>query len=159
MALELPRRPQELRHSGGEGKAPPVEIVLGTGLAVVLHQLGLVIKEIEMRRRARHMEEDDVLYRGGKMRVPRNHRPAISARRGAAILCREGGQGHRAEAHGAVADKVTTGLGESIAPGLRAGKWINHGLAIVSSRFRRTLPTTDQAARSASSTPSGARPR
>ena len=124
----------------------------------MLDQLRLVIKKIQVGRRAGHVKEDHVLHRRGKMRVPRGKGPKARVPTGDGLLGRQGGQRHRAEAHRAISHEVTAGQGEGVARGLLLGESIHHGLAIVSSRFRRTFPTTVQAASSASSTPAGALP-
>ena len=51
----------ELRHAGGEGEAAAFENGIGAVLPAALHELRFVIKQVEVRRRTRHVQVDHAL--------------------------------------------------------------------------------------------------
>src|SRR6185312_12678873 len=93
MPLELEFRAEKRRMPAQECESLPLEQMLGALLAVELLQRRLVIEQIELRRRAHHVQEDHAL---GPRRV---------VGRRAAFFAEEAAQGERAEAHrGALQD-------------------------------------------------------
>ncbi len=88
---ELAGRAHELRHAGGEGEGAALEDRVRTVLAVALHQLRLVIEQVEVRRRAGHVQVDDPLGTGAVVGGTRGQR--IGRRRRS-----QGVQGDGAEA-------------------------------------------------------------
>ncbi len=58
------RRAHQLGHAGGEGEGLAFEELVGRVLAVALHELRLVVEEVEVRRAARHVQVDDALHLG-----------------------------------------------------------------------------------------------
>ena len=65
---ELVRRAEHLRHALDEREPLLLEERFGAGLAVQLLQLRLVVEQFELRRRAGHVQVDDVLGLGGEVR-------------------------------------------------------------------------------------------
>src|SRR5262249_775201 len=117
-----------------DGKAPPLrEDRGGDGAAVVLLQRGLVIEEVDLRRRARHEEINYALRARGKMR---------------SRLIEQRPEGRVADAEPGLLEEVAT------CDLLKH----RHSLVIVSSRFSSALATSVQAACSAASTPALAYP-
>ena len=83
VAGELERRAQHVGHARDEGEPLPLEQLVGAGLAVVLAERGLVVEEVELAGRARHVQVDDVLDPRGQGRRP-------AARAGCPGLDRDG---------------------------------------------------------------------
>ncbi len=103
-------------------------------MAIPLLQLRLGIEEIHLAGRPLHEQEDDVLCPWFEMRRSRRERVGCSVTIGLQQLC----QRHRAQANGCTAKEIAAG------PSI-----VHHySLTINSSRFRSTLATLAQAARS-----------
>jgi hypothetical protein len=66
---ELPRGAHQFRDTGGEGETAPFEDGLRAILPVVFHQFGFVVEEVEVRRRARHVQVDDAFRFRVEMRA------------------------------------------------------------------------------------------
>jgi hypothetical protein len=100
----------------------------GEGLSVEFLQDGLVVEEFEVRRSARHAEEDDAL---GLHRQVRGLEHAFGERRGVQVgeagLRGEHGEGRAAEAVGALREEAPSvdrqGVGDGVvrAHGLSSG--------------------------------------
>ena len=114
-----------------------------TRLAVALHKLRLVVPEIEMRRRSGEVEIDDALRLRRKVRLLRPEGIWQARHGGAGVVRQELAQGETAKAELAVLQEVPPGL-ELQSFVVEVHRFIN-----ISSRFKRTLPTTVRAARSA----------
>src|SRR5438132_10790057 len=97
MAGKLPRRAEQFRRPGGEGKALALGERLRAGLAAALDQLRLVVIEIQVRRRAGQVKVDHLASLGGKMRLPEGERVNDVLGRGSAFACGQRRQGQRAE--------------------------------------------------------------
>ena len=93
------RRAHELRHPGGEGKAPAFENRVGAVLPAAFHQLRFVIKQVKMRRRSRHVQVDHALRLRRKLRPLRCQRIVRHRRRTGSrlLLQRMHGNGSQAE--------------------------------------------------------------
>ena len=76
------RRAHELRHAGGERKFLALDERIRRVLAVVLHELGLVVENVEVRRPAGHVQIHDALHLRGVMRLARQERVHLGRRRG-----------------------------------------------------------------------------
>src|SRR6187551_1405374 len=74
MALELVRCAEHLRDALDEREAFLLEERFRARLAVHLDQLWFMIEEIELRRGTGHVQVNDPLGLGGKMRGPWRHR-------------------------------------------------------------------------------------
>ena len=71
---ECVRRAHELRHAGGECEFFALDESVRRILAVVLHQLGLVVENVEMRRPTGHVEIHDTLHLRREVRFVRRKR-------------------------------------------------------------------------------------
>jgi len=96
--LERARAAHELGHAGGEGEGAALEERVGAVLRVALHELGLVVEDVEVGRSARHVQVDDALGLGLEVRLARGER--VIVRGGGA----EGVGLHRMEGDGAEAE-------------------------------------------------------
>ena len=77
---ELVRRAEQLRVALDEREPLALEELVRAGLAVALHQLRLVVEQLQLRRAAGHVQVDDLLGLGRKMRRPVRQRIAERVR-------------------------------------------------------------------------------
>ena len=179
-AGELARRAEQLGRPGGEREPLPLEELVGAGLAVVLDQLRLVVEQVEVRRRAGHVQVDHPLGLAARTAAAwALSGLAIRSRGGSpagAVLGEHRRQGDRPEAQpelslrkcrrvkcrsrsclGCIAYLLRVGAPSPDGPSAKALARITAS-SCISSRFRSTLATTVQAASSATSVPRGSRP-
>ena len=104
------RTAKELRRAAGESEPLALDELVGTGLVVPLDEFRFVVEQIEMRRRAGHVQKDDVLGSWLEVWLPRCQRIDDGIRRrSVGTLGRQRGQRHPAQSHLAIAQKMAAG--------------------------------------------------
>src|SRR5947199_208460 len=83
MVREGELRSEELRLRIDERGAILLDEIRRRQLAVALHQLRLVVEQLQVARAARHEEEDDILRLRREVRLLRGERIILRRRRGA----------------------------------------------------------------------------
>ena len=164
-ALPAAGSPHELRRAAGEGERLPANCLGRAILPRMLHELRLVVVEIEMGRRAGEVDDDHPLRLRREVRHPRGERigrhdmavvrlalrpPRLAAERRRTPEERFERQPTDAPSH--ATEEVATG-GEALLfeDRIHGADSFAHGHMNDSSRFRITLATTVHAARSARS--------
>ena len=74
MLLELVWRAEQLGMPLDEREASVLEHLVGTWLHVILNQLRLILEEVLLRRRSRHVQVDDMLGLRRELRGARRER-------------------------------------------------------------------------------------
>ena len=112
MALEFMGGSHELGDAGCKGEAFSLQVLIGTVLVVVLDQFGLVVEEVQVWRRAGHMEVDDTLCLGGGVGLSGLLGPnGIYAYIGVGVIAEQAGQGDAAKPDPAGSQKLPPGSG------------------------------------------------
>jgi hypothetical protein len=110
MLGELPRSAEQLGSAAGKGEPLPFDERLGRFLARVLHEFRLVVEEIQMGRRAGHVEIDHPLHLRREVGLMRRERIRCRRRRGDHSIAREDRrQRRRADAGLAGLEEMATG--------------------------------------------------
>src|SRR5579871_2570808 len=114
VALESVRGAQQFGRAFDKREPLSLNELLGDLLAVVLVQFRLVVQQIELRRRARHEEEDDVFGFRAEMRLLRRHWVHNDGYGGMGRsreqpFVQQGGERHRAYPVGALPEEVAAG--------------------------------------------------
>src|SRR5262249_2375679 len=145
---ERVRRAQERRDTFDEGEPLALDDILRNLLAVVRVELRLRVEEIDLGGPPGHEQEDDALGLGREVSRLRGQR--VGGDRGPRpeeLRLEEGQQGESSDAESPLLEEVTPGdAGQRVRRGGHA-----HSFVSDSSRFRRPLATTVQAARTGSS--------
>ena len=87
----------ELGHPGGEGEAPAFENRVRAVLPAALHELRFVVKQVEVRRRSRHVQVDHAFGLRRKLRLLRRERIVRRCTGSRLLLQRMHGDGPKAE--------------------------------------------------------------
>src|SRR5439155_15149418 len=142
--LERERRPEQARRAFDKSKSLPFRNELGGNLfAVVLLQRGLVVEQVELCRRARHEQVNNVLR--FRCEVGRSRCEGTRSLPGEQRLVEQRGQRQPADAEAGLLEEMTA---RHVANVRR-----DHCLVNASSRFKSALATSVYAACSAASTP------
>ena len=150
------RAAHQLRRAGREREFLPFHKRVRAILPVALHQLRLVVEQVEIGRRAREVKIDHALRLRREMGQARRQRIRRRERRRVGVAPEQRAEGDRAEPRRRLLQKMAARAvlqGREI--GMHGGKDAAYGFMSNSSRFSSTLPTTVQAAVAATSAPSG----
>ena len=114
--MKIKSRAQQLRVLPDECQLFALEHVIRTLLAAALHQLRLVIEQLQVRRPADQVNVNDVLRAGCKVRLPRNQRIALpsGSRGGEQPVIDHRCQAKRTDAGAGVLEKLPAGLGQVV---------------------------------------------
>ena len=108
--FKIVRRAHQLRHARGKGKPPAFQVFVRTILTIPLLQLWLVIVHIQHGRRPGHVQVNDALGLGRKVRLPRFERLRRIKRhvgRRRLRTAHDRGQRRRAQTHPRLAEKLS----------------------------------------------------
>src|SRR5262245_14263655 len=110
VAGKLSRRAKELRGAGREGETLSLDERIRTGLAVALDQLGFVVVEIQMRRRASQVQVNHPLRLGRVVGLARCQGIDDVFRYGLDLPSPERRKRQRSEAERGILEEMPAGL-------------------------------------------------
>src|SRR5207302_3549874 len=120
----------------GKGKALALGEGVGTRLPGALDQLGLVVVEVQVRRRAGQVKVNNPAGFGQMVRLPGSER-VVEVLRGSALPGRKAGQGQSTQAERGILQEVPAGLQmEPFQLRVHGGYPSCPRFIIISSRFR-----------------------